>query len=59
MIIMFRLYAVSGTLVSAVSLAWSSYNEPIRSQDLRRYADLEHVWAVVVAIAIRKDILGH
>jgi hypothetical protein len=56
---MFRLYAVSGTLVSAVSLAWSSYNEPIRSQDLRRYADLEHVWAVGVAIAIRKDILGH
>ena len=32
---------------------------PIRSQDLGRYADLEHVWAVGVAIAVRKDIHGH
>ena len=36
-------------------LAWC----PICSQDLGRYADLEHAWAFGVAIAVRKDILGH
>ena len=47
-------YAASGTGFLAVS-AWC----PICSQDLGRYADLEHVWAVGVAIAVLKDILGH
>ena len=55
---MCRLYAASGTLVSQLP-RMELLIGPIRSQDLGRCADLEHVWAVGVAIAVRKDDHGH
>ena len=42
-----------------LALSNGAPHEPVRSHDLGRYSDLVHVWAVGVAIVVRKDFPGH